>query len=326
METILATPFMILIPIILVMITGKGLKGMKGMWTITLASGLSFVIPMFLVSFFLGAELVMVVASVCSLIVTVLLARRIKPDPAYTMEVRTTSFTLKEAAVAAAPFLLIFVFLLGTSKLIPPVYDFLAQFSTTVYFVNDTTGTTFSWINTPGVWIFLCAILGGLIQKASFQDFKEVFVATLKQMSGSVYVMLSVLACAKIMIYSGMISDIAAFAIAVTGSFYPFFAPWLGALGTFVTGSGTSSGVLFGQVQMEAAEALHMDPYWMVALNMIGVGAGKIISPQSLAIALSAVDRSGEDSSLMKRAMPYAAVFLLIMSIMGLVGGWLIHQ
>lgn len=325
METILAAPFMIAIPVILVMITGKGLKGMKGMWTITLASGLAFVIPMFAVSYFLGAELVMIVASVCSLIVTVLLAKKVKPNPEYAMETEKTSTTLKEALVAVAPFLLIFVFLLGTSKLIMPVYNFLAQFSTTVYFVNETSGTTFSWINTPGVWIFLCAILGGLIQKASFKDFKEVFLATLKQMAGSVYVMLSVLACAKIMIYSGMISDIAAFAIAVTGSFYPFFAPWLGALGTFVTGSGTSSGVLFGQVQMEAAQALNMDPHWMVALNMIGVGAGKIISPQSLAIALSAVDRTGEDSSLMKRALPYAGIFIIVMSVMGLVGGWLIH-
>lgn len=115
METILAVSFMIAIPIILVMITGKGIKGMKGMWTITLASGISFVIPMFIVSFFLGAELVMVVASVCSLIVTALLAKRVKPDPAYVMETKKTTTTLKEAAVAAAPFLLIFVFLLGTS-------------------------------------------------------------------------------------------------------------------------------------------------------------------------------------------------------------------
>lgn len=323
METIQAVPFMILIPIILVMITGKGMKGMKGMWPITLASGLAFVLPMFIVSQFLGAELVMIVASVCSLVVTVLMARMVKPDAAYAMECQTSSVSVKQALVAVAPFLLIFVFLLGTSKLIPPVNAFLSQFSTTVYFVNENSGTTFSWINTPGIWILLSALIGGLIQKATWKDFSEVFLATLKQMAGSVYVMLSVLACAKIMIYSGMISDIAAFAIAVTGSFYPFFAPWLGALGTFVTGSGTSSGVLFGQVQMEAATALQMDPYWMVGLNMIGVGAGKIISPQSLAIALSAVDRTGEDSKLMKKAMPYAAIFLVIMSVMGLAGAWI---
>ena len=117
---------------------------------------------------------------------------------------------------------------------------------------------TFTWINTPGVWIFLSAILGGLIQKATFRDFKVVFVATLKQMSQTIITMLCVLGCAKIMGYAGMIASIASFAIAVTGSFYPFFAPWIGCLGTFVTGSGTSSGVLFGAVQ-ESADDIYAE-------------------------------------------------------------------
>ncbi|MDQ9761502.1 L-lactate permease, partial [Acinetobacter baumannii] len=70
---------------------------------------------------------------------------------------------------------------------------------------------------------------------------KETFV----QMKETMITMISVLACAKIMGYSGMISSIASFAIGTTGSFYPLFAPWIGGLGTFVTGSGTNSGVLF---------------------------------------------------------------------------------
>lgn len=321
MQTIQSCLFMLLCPILIVMVTGKGFKGMKGMWGITLASGLAFVIPMFIVSYFVGAELVMVVASVCSLLVTVLIAKHMKPNPEYEMTgIEKKTYTSKEMLVAVAPFLLIFVFLLGTSKLVPPINSFLAKFSTTVYFVNDSTATTFAWINTPGVWIFICALIGGRIQKASWADFGSVFKATLKQMSGSVYVMLSVLACAKVMIYSGMISDISNFAIAVTGRFYPFIAPWLGCLGTFVTGSGTSSGVLFGQVQLDAAEALGMNPYWVVALNSLGVGAGKMMSPQSIAIALSAVDKQGEDSKLLKMIMPYGLGFLLLMSILGYVG------
>ena len=67
---------------------------------------------------------------------------------------------------------------------------------------------TFTWINTAGVWIFLSAILGGLIQKASFNDFKEVFIATLKQMKETIITMLCVLGCAKIMGYAGMIASI----------------------------------------------------------------------------------------------------------------------
>ena len=117
-----------------------------------------------------------------------------------------------------------------------------------------------------------------------------------------------------------MISSIASFAIGTTGSFYPLFAPWIGGLGTFVTGSGTNSGVLFGTVQSSAANTLQIDPYWMVSLNSLGVAAGKMLSPQSLAIALSSVNAKGEDAKLMARVMPYGLLFLVLMSILGFVG------
>ena len=179
---------------------------------------------------------------------------------------------------------------------------------------------TFTWINTPGVWIFLSAILGGLIQKATFRDFKVVFVATLKQMSQTIITMLCVLGCAKIMGYAGMIASIASFAIAVTGSFYPFFAPWIGCLGTFVTGSGTSSSVLFGAVQESAAQSLNANPYWIVALNSLGVAAGKMLSPQSIAIALSSVEGQGQDSKLLSKILPYGLAFIIAMSFIAYFG------
>ncbi len=321
MQTMQVCIFMIIIPFLLVMLTGKSVKAIKGVFGVTLASGLAFVIPMFIVSQFVGAELVMVVASVCSLAVTILMAKRLKPNPEYEAEgIEKENVSVKGALVACAPFILIFVFLLLTSKLIPPVNTFLSQFSTTVYFVNPESGTTFSWINTPGVWIFLSALIGGMIQKASGSQMWKVFKATLKQMSGSIIVMLAVLAAAKIMIYSGMIGEIAAFAIAVMGSAYPIIAPWLGALGTFVTGSGTSSGVLFGQVQYDAAMALGMNPAWMVSLNALGVGVGKMLAPQSVAIALSAVGGLKEDSKLLKMVLPYGAVFLLMASVIAGIG------
>lgn len=326
MQSIQTALFMILCPILIVMVTGKGFRALKGMWGITLASGISMVIPMIAVSYFVGAELVMVIASVCSLLVTGFMAKKMKPNPEYEMELPETSgkLSMKEIMVACAPFLFIFVFLLGTSKLVPPINTFLAQFTSSIVFVEGQAPVNFAWINTPGIWIFLSAILGALVQKVPASVFFDVFKATLKQMSGSIYVMLSVLAAAKIMIYSGMIAEIAAFIIAVTGSFYPFFAPWLGCIGTFVTGSGTSSSVLFGQVQLNAAQSLGMDPYWIVGLNSLGVGAGKMMSPQSLSIALSAVDKQGEDSKLLKMVLPYGLGYLALMSIVAIVGSMLI--
>lgn len=315
-------PFMLVIPFLIVMVTGKGPKALKGITGITLATGISFVIPQLAVSYFVGAELAVVVGSVCSLLVTVLLASKKKTDPAYEMKVEKHSINAKDALKSCSPFIFIFIFLLSTSKLIAPVNDFLAQFASTIYVYSgeNPNAMTFTWINTAGVWIFLSAILGGLIQKASFNDFKEVFIATLKQMKETIITMLCVLGCAKIMGYAGMIASIATFAIAVTGSFYPFVAPCLGCLGTFVTGSGTSSGVLFGAVQQNAAVSLNADPYWIVALNSLGVAAGKMLSPQSIAIALSSVDQKGKDSILLSKILPYGLGFLIAMALIAYIG------
>lgn len=96
---------------------------------------------------------------------------------------------------------------------------------------------------------FLAAFVGGAIQGASPRMMGEVLAATVKQMTPTVITMLSVLGCAKVMGYAGMISSISAFCIAVAGGLYPILAPWIGAVGAFVTGSGTSSGMLFGPIQ-----------------------------------------------------------------------------
>lgn len=322
------TPFIILSPILMVMITGNGLKGLKGVVPITLMSGIAFVVPEILIGKFVGAELAVVVGSVVSLVVTILMAKTVKVDPAYEVQIdKSETLGMKKCLLAWSPFILIFVFLLLTSKLVAPINTFLAQFSSSlvVYTGADPNTVSFSWINTPGVWIFLSALIGGTLQGAKLEDFKIVAKETVLQMKETMITMIAVLACAKIMGYSGMIASIAAFAISAAGALYPIFAPWIGALGTFVTGSGTNSGVLFGAVQKSAADTLQIDPYWMVALNSLGVTVGKMLSPQSMAIALSSVDAKGEDAKLMARVMPYGVFFLVLMSVLGFLGAYFIH-
>lgn len=321
-------PFIMLCPILIVIATGKGFKALKGVWIPTLASGLSFFIPMIIVGNFVGAELAVVVGSVCSLLVTILLGSKVKPNPEYQMDLpkNENKLDVKSCLVAWSPFIFIFVFLLLTSKLIAPINSALSQFSSSVQFYSgDNPNTlTFAWINTPGVWIFLSAFIGGKIQKATWNDFKVVFISTLKQMKATMITMCSVLGCAKVMGYAGMIASIANFAISITGPFYPLVAPWIGALGCFVTGSGTSSGVFFGAVQASAAQALNANTYWIVALNSMGVAAGKMMSPQSIAIALSSVKKEGEDAKLLGKILPYGLLFLIIMSIYAFVGAKLL--
>ena len=95
-------------------------------------------------------------------------------------------------------------------------------------------------------------------------------------------------------------------------------------VGTFVTGSGTSSGMLFGQVQAEAATALGMNEAWTVALNSLGVAAGKMLSPQTLAIGLAAVRVRGKDAELLGAVLPFALGFLVVMSAIAMAGAYLV--
>ena len=166
-QTLQLAPFMILCPFLIVMATGKGFKALKGVSLVTLVSGLSFLIPQMIVAKFVGAELCVVVGSVCSLLCTILLGSKVKPEPEYEMQLEAhEKITASKALKAWSPFIFIFIFLLSTSKLVMPVNTYLSKFatSTTIYTGDNPSTMTFTWINTPGVWIFLSAILGGLIQ------------------------------------------------------------------------------------------------------------------------------------------------------------------
>lgn len=148
----------------------------------------------------------------------------------------------------------------------------------------------------------------------------SVLKKTLINMSKTVFTILSVMGTAKLMGYSGMISDIAAMFVSMTGSFYPLVAPLIGGIGTFVTGSGTSASVLFGGLQAETAETLGISAVWLSSANTVGACIGKMISPQSIAIAVGAIDAPGTESSILKTAVRYCLLFLCIAGILVLIG------
>ena len=105
---------------------------------------------------------------------------------------------------------------------------------------------TFVWIATPGIMIFIAGIVGGFIQKAKAGEIFGTLGSTVKNLKFTYLTIITVVMTAKLMTYSGMTADIAKAMVAGTGSLYPLFAPIVGALGAFLTGSGTNSNVLFG--------------------------------------------------------------------------------
>ena len=134
-------------------------------------------------------------------------------------------------------------------------------------------------------------------------------------MAKTVLTICAIVALAKIMGYSGMISQIATVVVAVTGGMYPLFAPFIGSIGSFVTGSGTNASVLFGGLQQQTAQTLGLNEVWVTAANAVGADAGKMISPQTIAIAVAAINTPGVESKIMSKSIRYYLLFVVLMGL-----------
>jgi lactate permease len=185
---------------------------------------------------------------------------------------------------------------------------------------------TFSWLATPGLWIILAALIGGKIQGAKLTEMLTVFKKTLIQLSKTIITIICIMATAKLMGYSGMIPSISLMFVTVTGQFYPLFAPFLGAIGTFVTGSGTSASVLFGGLQKETSVALNLNQAWIAAANTAGAITAKMISPQSIAVGVAAVALQGKESELLKGVIKVFILFLFIVGVITFIGARVLGQ
>lgn len=311
-----------IIPFVAICIMCKGPKGLKGIFPFVLIADLAYLIPQYFVGCFMGPDLANIIGAIIAMGVIVLLALKLKLDVPEEYKVDHThvkhlNLTVKSALVAWSPFILIFVFLLCTSTLVPFIHDPLSSINTSVkFYTGKNPGTlTFYWINTPGVLIFLAGFIGGKIQGAKFKGEWKVLLKTDESNVKTIVTICSVLAVAKIMGYSGMTSDISKVLVAVTGTYFPLISPLIGMIGGFVTGSGTSTTALFGAVQVQTAKAIGASQYWLAAANLCGAGLGKMICPQSIAIGCAAVGLGGKESEIMGKAVPWSLIFTVIAGI-----------
>lgn len=314
-------------PFIMVCIIGGGIKALKGAFAVTLISALSFTVPAYITAMVLGGELPDIVGSICCMICTIIGAKIFnkKPQPEYCIEVKhkqEEKLSFGKAVQAWCPFILIFFMLMFTSTLCPPIHNLISGFKTSVCVYAGQGGNilTFSWINTPGIIIFVAAIIGGLIQGAKISLMFDVLLDTLKANWKTIVTICAVMSTAKVMSYSGMISDIASLLVVVTGGAYPLISPLIGAIGAFVTGSGTSTSVLFGGLQVQTAQNLGLSGAWMAAANVFGAGIGKMICPQSIAIGASAINKSGSESKILRSAFKYFVCYVVIAGIICFLG------
>lgn len=327
--------FIMLIPFLLVILTERNIKAVKGVFLITLLSGASFAIPQIFVAKYLGAELPALIGSICSMTCTIIMAKLmnkskneekssdVNMDDDSVILVKKVS--VKEGILAWLPYILLCTLILITSPLVPNLNSFVGQFSSKIHiYSGDSTSVTgFSWINTPGMMIIIATIIAGFIQKLKLSFMANVFKNTVIQLKTSFITIMSIVAISKIMSHSGMTSSISFGLCAITGSFYPLISPLLGAIGTFVTGSDTSANILFGGLQVEAAKSLSIDPYWIAAANTAGATAGKMISPQSIAIATSATGLIGQEGKIFSSTIKYCLGYVIILGLIVYFGRFL---
>ena len=175
---------------------------------------------------------------------------------------------------------------------------------------------TFGWVSAGGTAILLSGFIAvPLMPGYSYSKAVKCFFTTLHQLRFPILTIASVLGLAFLMNYAGMSSTLG-LAFTKTGSFFPFFAPLIGWLGVFLTGSDTSSNALFCSMQHTTATAVGIPPELAVASNAVGGVTGKMISPQSISVATSATNMVGQEGNLFRFALGHSIVLTLILCVL----------
>ncbi|HCP3366550.1 TPA: L-lactate permease [Escherichia coli] len=341
-------PFLTIIVLFWIMAIMDGLRGIKETWPAVLVAGGSFAIAQFLSSNFLGPELPDIISSLVSLVCLTLFLKRWQPVHIFRFDntpyQNTDSSPLSRSQVIRAwsPFL----FLTATVTLwsLPPFKTLFAPGGTlhdlviTVpvsYLdkliarmppvVSEATAYAavfkFDWFSATGTAILFAALLSVIWLKMKPSDAVSTFGSTLKELALPVYSIGMVLAFAFISNYSGLSSTLA-LALAQTGSAFTFFSPFLGWLGVFLTGSDTSSNALFASLQATAAHQIGVSDILMVAANTTGGVTGKMISPQSIAIACAATGLVGKESELFRFTVKHSLIFTCIVGVITSLQAW----
>jgi len=171
------------------------------------------------------------------------------------------------------------------------------------------------YLASGGSAVLIAAVLSAFLCGVGPAEALRLLGKTLRDMRYPAVTIGSVLALAYVMNASGMTPCLGIFSTRA-GRLFPFISPILGWMGVFLTGSDTSSNVLFGSLQKTAAQKLGIDPLLTCAANTTGGVMGKMISPQSIAVACAATGMVGQEGSLFRFTLRHSLVLLLLMAVL----------
>ena len=177
---------------------------------------------------------------------------------------------------------------------------------------------TLNWLSASGTACFLATLAAALFLRVRPRKFVGIYTATFKQLASPWLTIASMLGLAYLMNYSGMTSTLG-LALATTGVAFPFFSAVVGWLGVFLTGSDTSANALFGNLQVVTANALGLNPVLTASVNSAAGVMGKMISVQSIAVAVAATGMTAADESrLFRFTIKHSVLLMIVMGIISM--------
>ena len=324
-----------------------GRKAMMEVWPACLTAGASFALTQFLVSNYHGPWLVDIAGSIVSMLSLVVLLKVWQPKSIWRYEHErgeaveaTPEHGSRRAMKAWMPWVLlsIFVFAWGTphvrdilnggTKAKPNVLYGISKVDVPVPLLDKavlrvppvvTKPTpepaiySINWLSATGTSLLLAGILSGLLMGFGLLDIARIFFNTLKRVRISLLTIMAMLALGFTTKSAGLDATMG-LAFAATGAMFPFFSAMLGWLGVALTGSDTSSNVLFGGLQKVTAQQLGLNPVLTAAANSAGGVMGKMIDAQSIVVASVATEQQGEEGRILR------FVFLHSLTLAALVG------
>jgi lactate permease len=319
-----------------------------------IACGVSFAGMQFYVSNYMGPELTDIMSSLTCIIVMVGVLKFWKPKSILRLEGDTPAtlekhkYTGGQVFTAWLPYLLLVIFVLAWGEpavklqlnrftnslmpdflprnpnglngiLVPGLHNMIVRIPpVTAAPAPYAASFEFNWLSAAGTACLFAALATCLFLRIRPKQFVDAYVATFKQLGKPMVTIASMLALAYVMNYSGMTSTLG-LALAASGVAFPFFSAVLGWMGVFLTGSDTSANALFGNLQVVTANALHLNPILTASVNSAAGVMGKMISLQSIAVAVAATGMTAADESRIFRfTIKHSVLLMMIMGVISL--------
>ncbi len=320
--------FAFLLPFYVVGMYG-GLKSIGKLWPALVVSGGSFALTQFATSNFISYQLTDVLASLVSLIVTVIFLKTWKPEPDPAFAVVRTQAAAKGTArvgyggwmpwvvvsVIVIAWINLKVFAIGDTKVLWPGLNkavFITLYKKPYVALWD-----FQPMGT-GTAILLSAIVVAAWTGTGIGAFFGCVSRTWVQTRIAIATVMMIVGLAFLLNYSGM-SYTLGMGVASTGALFPLVSAFLGWIAVFLSGSDTSGNALFGNLQVVAAHQLNLSPVLMAATNSSGGVMGKMISPQNIATGVSTTDLKGQEGVVFARTFWHSVVLTVLLGILVIV-------